>query len=671
FYKADDKYNSGLFDFKADRLSPSLVIDDKVLKHIIENLYYPKSPYEFSVIGADILGNVYEQFLGKVIRLTAGHQAKVEEKPEVKKAGGVFYTPEYIVDYIVKNTVGRALEGKTPKQAEKLRVLDPACGSGSFLIGAYQCLLDWHVKWYTENDPEKFTKGKAPAVFHGKGGWRLTTSEKKRILVNTIFGVDIDRQAVEVTKLSLLLKVLEDENHETIGKNLALFHERVLPNLDRNIKCGNSLVGPDFYSQMDLGMGGGDDRVNFFDWSDDRRGFGQIMKEGGFDCVIGNPPYGASFTELENSYYLRKYNFFSKIKDVYLLFIERGLELLKTEGQLSLIVPSAWIGGPNYFDFRKFILNYVFNKIILLPYDVFEDAYIDTLIFVLEKMKANSKSKVDTFIFPKKGKIKNIDLDGKYLQIQQTFWNSTPDNKFILHPSALNLIKRVSENTESIFDDVIKIKRGVLFDKKFLSSKKESENYYRYFEGDVYRYVTNEKYDNWLEFGPNLKEAPKVFDWFEGKRVLLRRLVNRQKRLMASVADKTFITNKNLYTIKCKKDDFPIEGILGILNSKLISFIYLNQVSQATKDDFPQVTITDILKLPFPTIKTESVKIKKLIELVCNQNEVNKKILKSRIPHEKEHLERLSKTLDDNIDSLVYELYGLTPEEIKVVEAGQ
>ncbi|MBI5453776.1 MAG: N-6 DNA methylase, partial [Deltaproteobacteria bacterium] len=155
FYRADEKYNSGLFDFKADALSHTLAIDDKVLGEIIGHIYYPKSPFEFSVVGADILGNVYEQFLGKVIRLTPSHQAKVEEKPEVKKAGGVFYTPQYIVKYIVENTVGSALEGKTPRQAEKVRVLDPACGSGSFLIGAYQYLLDWHLRWYTDNGPER------------------------------------------------------------------------------------------------------------------------------------------------------------------------------------------------------------------------------------------------------------------------------------------------------------------------------------------------------------------------------------------------------------------------------------------------------------------------------------------------------------------------------------
>jgi len=145
FYKADDRYNSGLFHFRnekdqaepPDNLTTKLTIDDKPLKEILTRLYYPDSPYEFSVLPADILGQVYEQFLGKVIRLTSDHRAVVEDKPEVKKAGGVFYTPTYIVDYIVKNTVGKLLEGKNPKTAEKLRILDPACGSGSFLLGAY------------------------------------------------------------------------------------------------------------------------------------------------------------------------------------------------------------------------------------------------------------------------------------------------------------------------------------------------------------------------------------------------------------------------------------------------------------------------------------------------------------------------------------------------------
>ncbi len=197
FERADLKYNSGLFHFKAesgnknnvDTFTPSLEIDDKVLKTIIKSMYYP-CPYVLKEIPVEILGQVYEQFLGKVIRLTPGGRAKIEEKPEVRKAGGVYYTPKYIVDYIVENTVGKLLEGKTPDQAARLKIVDPACGSGSFLLGAFQYLMDWHEAYYLAHDPEKWTKGRDPALVQtADGDWRLTTDEKKRILVNNIHGV--------------------------------------------------------------------------------------------------------------------------------------------------------------------------------------------------------------------------------------------------------------------------------------------------------------------------------------------------------------------------------------------------------------------------------------------------------------------------------------------------
>ena len=320
FQRADEKYNSGLFHFlqekdraeEPDRLTPGLEIDDKVIKDIIGNLYYPDSPYEFSVMPADILGQVYEQFLGKVIRLTAGHRAVVESKPEVKKAGGVYYTPTYIVDYIVRQTVGKLLEGKTPKQADRLKILDPACGSGSFLIGAYQYLLDWRRDWYLNNattdkglkhlvcpdgSDTSSDKGLKPLVgrggtlqaaplrprdnapmFQAAGGeWRLTTAERKRILLNNIHGVDIDTQAVEVTKLSLLLKVLEGESEDSIANQRRFFHEQALPDLGNNIKCGNSLIGPDFYDNQQMSLLDDEEkyRINIFDW---RNEFPEILK---------------------------------------------------------------------------------------------------------------------------------------------------------------------------------------------------------------------------------------------------------------------------------------------------------------------------------------------------------------------------------------------------------
>ena len=349
FEQADQRYNSGLFHFHdekgrnepADQLTPGLTLDDKALKDMIKNLYYPDSAYEFSVLPADILGQVYEQFLGKVIRLTAGHRAVVEDKPEVKKAGGVYYTPTYIVEYIVKNTVGKLLESKTPKQAAKLRILDPACGSGSFLIGAYQHLLDWHRDWYVEQGTTKHTK----EVYQGPGGeWRLTTTERKRILLNNIYGVDIDPQAVEVTKLSLLLKVLEGESDETLSKQLQLFHERALPDLSNNIKCGNSLIGPDFYDNQQLALLDDEQRyrINAFNWNSE---FKEIMEDGGFDTVIGNPPYIRiqtlrEWSSEEVDYYKERYRVAIKGNyDIYIVFLERGLSLLKRTGLLGFILP--------------------------------------------------------------------------------------------------------------------------------------------------------------------------------------------------------------------------------------------------------------------------------------------------------------------------------------------
>ena len=308
FHDADTKYNSGLFHFhtEKDRNEPpdqwtlALDIDDAALKTIIRRLYYPESPYEFSVLGADILGQVYEQFLGKVIRLTKGHQAKIEDKPEVKKAGGVYYTPTYIVDYIVQNTVGKLVEGRQPhevaartkttwkpsKRGRPLSVLDPACGSGSFLIGAYQYLLDWYRDRYVDDGPQQHKQ----RLYQTRSDqWRLTTDERKRILLDHIYGVDIDPQAVEVTKLSLLLKVLEGETRETLQRQL-FAKQRALPDLAGNIKCGNSLIGPDFYQgrQMDLFDEEERLRINVFDWQIE---FAEIMQSGGFDAVMGNPPY--------------------------------------------------------------------------------------------------------------------------------------------------------------------------------------------------------------------------------------------------------------------------------------------------------------------------------------------------------------------------------------------
>jgi type I restriction-modification system DNA methylase subunit len=361
FERADGRYNSGLFHFQKERdrhgspdvVSASLEIDDAPLKSIIRSLYYPDSPYEFSVLGADILGQVYEQFLGKVIRLTTGHRAVVEEKPEVKKAGGVYYTPTFIVDYIVRETVGPLLTGRTPATLARspVRVVDVACGSGSFLLRAYEYLLDWYRDWYVNNGPKKRAAGKSPVLYQAAGGdWRLSTRERKRILLAHIFGVDIDEQAVEVTKLSLLLKVLEGESNQTLQAHLRLFNDRVLPDLDGNIKAGNSLIDSDFYQQQEMPLLDAvrERRINVFDWKSE---FPQVFRSGGFDAVVGNPPYIRiqalnEFYPEEAAFYKTRYVTGGQGSfDIYVLFVERGLSLLNAKGRLGFILPNKFFNA--------------------------------------------------------------------------------------------------------------------------------------------------------------------------------------------------------------------------------------------------------------------------------------------------------------------------------------
>ena len=390
FQRADERYNSGLFHFERekdrpeapDELTLKLNLDDKVLRDILANLYYPESPYEFSVLSADILGQVYERFLGKVIRLTAGHQAKVEDKPEVRKAGGVFYTPDFITKTIVRQTLGPLLEGKTPRQVAKLRFCDMACGSGSFLLEAFQFLLEWHRDFYLQSGtgvpacaagveagrpPVKTTARMAVPLYQTSGGaWRLTTEERKRVLLNNIFGVDIDAQAVEVTKLSLLLKVLEGESQESITKQFELFRQRALPDLAGNIKCGNSLIGSEAYQDRQLSLLPEEDRcrINVFDWeaafpevfrkggpalrSPDAKGGGG---EGGFDAIIGNPPYVRiqtmkEWAPVEGELYKTLYRSAAAGNyDIYVVFVERALSLLNKTGRLGFILPHKFFNA--------------------------------------------------------------------------------------------------------------------------------------------------------------------------------------------------------------------------------------------------------------------------------------------------------------------------------------
>jgi hypothetical protein len=393
FRQADERYNSGLFHFKKesdredfDDISCKIIIEDEPLIKIIDRLYWPGGPYAFAVMPADILGQVYERFLGKVIEI-GERGLTVEEKPEVKKAGGVFYTPEYIVDYIVKNTVGRLLEGKKPDTAAKIKILDPACGSGAFLINAYQCLLDWHLDWHKANNPEKYTGKNKPLIKDDHDNYRLSLAERKKILLNNIHGVDIDSQAVEVARLSLLLKCLEGQNRHSLQTEL--FHERLLPDLDGNVKCGNSLIGRDIYESEQGKLFERDReeklRINAFDWKTE---FKPIMDQGGFDAVIGNPPYVRQESlGAYKAYFQSHFNVYHGIADLYAYFIEQGVSLLREKGLFGYIVANKWMRANYGEPLRRWLKSQDILEIIDfgdLP--VFKTATTYPCILVISKM---------------------------------------------------------------------------------------------------------------------------------------------------------------------------------------------------------------------------------------------------------------------------------------------
>jgi len=686
FYQADDRYNSGIFHFTTeqnrvetpDALTPELTIDDKLLQEIIKHLYYPDSPYEFSVLPADILGQVYEQFLGKVIRLTAGHQAKVEEKPEVKKAGGVYYTPTYIVEYIVKNTVGTLLEDKTPKQAEKLRILDPACGSGSFLLGAYQYLLDWHLSRYLK-DPQKWAKGRRPRLYQNdRGEWKLTIDERKRLLLNNIYGVDIDTQAVEVTKLSLLLKVLEGEDEQTLSSQLSLFKARVLPDLSHNIKCGNSLIGSDFYEGKQLTWLDEEEmyRINVFDWDKE---FPEIMQAGGFDAVIGNPPYGAKLSSLESDYLRQKYITAEYQVDTYPLFIEKSYHSIKQQGYFGMIVPSAWVASQYNEILRRFLVsNTELNNIVIAPKNVFIDATVETLILIWSK----SKFKGGKFTVERWDQDEHISyfLEQNDIEKQKAyiFPVYSDSEKITLVEKIRSFGRPLSKYADAVWGVKIyqkgkgkpKQKGNESKTKCFHSPIKTKEIHKPLLGGkEIQRYRVDWK-GTYVDYGEWLAE-PRTPLWFKGHRILVREVTDKGT-IQATIVDDEFVFSNSVDGIKLKEEKYALAFILGIINSKLISFYHLNTSANAFKGAFPKVLIKDLLNIPISAIdltnSTDKAHHDKMVELVERMLDLYKHLHDTKMPQAQTFLQRQIEATDRQIDRLVYELYGLTKEEIEIVE---
>ncbi|MBN2572855.1 MAG: N-6 DNA methylase, partial [Ignavibacteriales bacterium] len=826
FQKADKKYNSGLY--KIETWLSNLVIEDRVLKGIIKGLYYP-APYEFSVLPIEILGNIYEQFLGKTIRLTEGHQAKVEYKPEVRKAGGVYYTPEYIVSYIVKNTVGALLQpttsdmssqpttsvvGKTPEEISELKILDPACGSGSFLVNAYSYLLDYHTEYYSnESNRNKALKGNKIYQVDDKT-FHLTIEEKQKILLNNIYGVDIDSQAVETTKLSLLLKLMEGEILESAGELFKHSQKALLPDLKNNIKCGNSLIGSDFYDDKDMSLFGNDEirKINTFDWEkefpeiigrneiskfhhitfatkysrspvpvdydilddeqipilidcfketkdkfgvkilacavlpehihliiadmgnkiteivkhlkgysamvlnrrfkssvegggqqhnlwaksfddtfilDEKHLFNAIeyvnnnylkhsdkwkipsqvvqdkIKElvspftkwkdyeyntGGFDCVIGNPPY-VKYENLDNSlknYAKIRYSCTESFFDIFQLFLEKSYFLINQNGLLGFIIPNLFLKGMNYKSSRHFFFEN--SKILIIRNygdGVFHNVKMPTCICVFEK--SNNKNKSIKYYEIK-------DEGTKLLEINQNNFN----NQNYIFKS--DIITEILNQKFIPLENYIEISRGLEIGKDKIINRNKSSIKILFGE-DISRYVI--KSESYID--KNIYEKfNKNVEIFKNEKIVIR---ETGTKLFVIYDNDGYITNRSLYCIRSKK--INLKFLIGVLNSKLIQYYYENEFKSET-EIFPKIRIGQVKKIPIPKIITQHQPTTDNIITLVDQmltaqkeyhapstDDLSRRLIKQKID-----------AIDRQIDNLVYKLYDLTDEEIRIVEEG-
>ncbi|HBL53883.1 MAG TPA: restriction endonuclease subunit M [Syntrophaceae bacterium] len=683
FRQADERYNSGLFHFKKesdredfDDISCKIIIEDEPLIKIIDRLYWPGGPYAFAVMPADILGQVYERFLGKVIEI-GERGLTVEEKPEVKKAGGVFYTPEYIVDYIVKNTVGRLLEGKKPDTAAKIKILDPACGSGAFLINAYQCLLDWHLDWHKANNPEKYTGKNKPLIKDDHDNYRLSLAERKKILLNNIHGVDIDSQAVEVARLSLLLKCLEGQNRHSLQTEL--FHERLLPDLDGNVKCGNSLIGRDFYDDQQGSLFDMEQKlkINAFDWNTE---FKAIMADSGFDAVIGNPPYvgGSVFEEQYRSYIESKYCSYEYQLNMFSIFIEKGINLLKQDGRISYITPAVFLAQHYFKNIRDLILKNNIDYILLLNYKVFESADTgDTCVFQISK-NFTKDHKVRHATIRKMEDFADIDFkiksQSEFVANIRSEFNVTLDKNFVEKISISTVkLKEIAEIIMGIKPyqkgkGVPKQTESTVTERIFDSKTKSSEIFKQYLIGkDIDRYTTKPIEERFIKYGKWLAE-PRVTAPFDRTKIILRQTSDK---IRATLDEDRYCNLNNIYNIELK-NGLDHKFLLGILNSKLFIFVYQSIVPEKGRV-FAEVKKVNLGQLPIRTIALENPAEKQkhddMVALVDAMLKYHKALQQTGLDSQsKKIIQDDIASTECKIDSLVYELYGLTPEEQRLVE---
>jgi type I restriction-modification system DNA methylase subunit/predicted type IV restriction endonuclease len=614
FEQYNSAYNSGLFVSGVDNDCDNITLNGDIIKKLIYLLYESKDKqyvYNFDWIDADVLGQVYEQYLGKILQQTKSGKATLKDGQAHRKEQGIYYTPTYVVDFIVKNTLGEFIkDNKT--DISKIKILDPACGSGSFLIKAFDFL-------YNERKNEQAEQKTLTTDSQG------FYSFKTEIIKNNLFGVDLDNKAVEITKLNLLLKASEK------GRKLP-------EEVDLHIRHGNSLINDDTIAVKD-----------YFKWEKD-------FQEGSFDVVVGNPPYGVEFTASERDFFRKNYLTASRVIDSYILFIEKATKLLKKDGVMGFIIPESWLTNPSNINLREYLIkNFSIQRIVDIPGMVFPDATVDTVILIL-KNKKDPDNKINIVFLESKNEIEikseRAFMQKDYLQLKDYSMNTRFDKNI------MNLIKLIEKDSIKLRDKC-KNTRGIETgnNEKYLSSKKESGTFLPIITGDdIDRYLspTNRYFVNYGSWLSN----PKVIELFKGDKIVLQRIKNQnlKRRLVATIDTQNRVILDSVHMIYDIDAEYSPYYILALLNSDLLNF-YFKLFSM-----YPRINADDLDNLPIKPISPAQQKI--FIEPVLKILSLNNKIKEIGDKQTSEKLkyqEEINK-IDEQINKDVYNLYGITKE---------
>ena len=593
----DDKYNSKLF---AHHLCDDLYIDNEALQEVIEGLNQSKDNsyrYDFSIIESDVLGNIYEQYLGNILKSTP-KRAKLEESKTHRKEQGIYYTPSYIVDYIVKNTLGEYIKTHTPEEIKKVRILDPACGSGSFLIRAYKELENY---WKQNSDFAQLTLDSEEFY-----------SKKVEILKNNIFGVDLDPKAVEIAQLNLLLQISEKKQK--------------LPLLQNNIKVGNSLIDDPSISDRS------------FKWEEE---FPEIMKEGGFDIVIGNPPYGAELSEKERDWISRYYSYSQSYKNTALIFIEKSLNLLNNDGKFGMIIPKSLAYSQEWKNGRKLVKDKL-NRVVDVS-KAFEDVLLEQLILILEKNNTSSNYTLENIT-----NHNSLSIAKKYIDLTDSI---------ILHdnPQDFEIFKMMIKSTKRL-RDISKTTRGLPFQKHVVKTPTK----YKILRGrDIKRY----HYSTNAEFLPDdmINLNMKKIEFLRRPKIVSQRIVAHVTKptdhiiIMSTMDRDGIITLDTVENTVIMDDRYSFEFLLCLLNSELISwyayrYIFSKAIRTMDLDDYY------IGKIPLPEKEIDNLKF---VTLANNLTSLYESLYKSsdKETDYKIKISRETEKYEDEINHLINHLY--------------